>query len=580
MTTIMDVLSRLATSRRPVIRASGRHDLDGAGLLTAAKIRDAVPAALNGRRVAVVGPDTAETAVALLSVAAVATAAPLNPDSTESEFTAAFHQLGVDVVLAHVEAPLAASQAATSAGTPVIHYAAVPKGPAGVFELMCGVSRKLPPPRRAREGVAFVLQTSGTTGHPKTVPLVDERIMITAQNIAQRLSLSERDCALSIMPLFHVHGILNVLLSSLSGGASVFYGGRFDPMRFFDWLGEADATWYSAVPAMHDAVLARARLEGRRLTGKLRFVRSSSASLLARTRGALEDFFGVPVIESYGMTEVDQIASQQLPPAMGKPGSVGVSGGTEIRIVTASGIDAAVGEIGEVCVRGPNVFPGYEDDTEANARAFVDGFFRTGDLGRIDEDRHLWLEGRIKEVINRGGEKISPLEIDLIMAAHPGVEEAGAFAVHHPTLGEEVALAVVPREPRPSAAELRVFGSHRLAPFKLPARVWFVEALPRGPTGKLLRHKLTRMFGRNQPPGEDTEPADPLEAQIARIWCDVLGLDSIRRGDRFSSLGGTSHTAAKIVREVEKHLGVSVPVAAIAKAETLAEFTEALRGST
>jgi acyl-CoA synthetase (AMP-forming)/AMP-acid ligase II len=544
----------------------------------AAGVRDSFPGGLDEKRVAIVGPDTAETAVALISVAAVATAAPLNPELTPPEFAAIFNQLNVDVLLVHVEAPPVATHVAAELRIPFVRYTAVSRRPAGTLELTSeGVFDA--PPRRPRNGMALVLQTSGSTGRPKTVPLMDERIMITAQNIAQRLSLEETDCALSIMPLFHVHGILNVLLSSLCSGGSVFFGGRFAALRFFDWLAEADASWYSAVPAMHEAILARGRLEGRRPAGRLRFVRSSSAPLFPRTRAALEDFFGVPVLESYGMTEVDQIASQSLPPAINKVGSVGTAGGPEVCVITNSGTVAPVGEIGEVSVRGPNVFPGYESDPVAAAHAFIGDFFLTGDLGKIDADGHLWLVGRTKEVINRGGEKISPQEIDEVVLQYPGVTEAAAFGVPHPTLGEEVVLAVVASEPRPGTVKLQAFMGRHLAAHKLPARVWFVDALPRGPTGKLLRRELARSFGSELNPVDNVVLADRLEAQIAQVWCDILGLGAVRRGDRFASLGGTSLEATLIIREVEKRLGRLVPVAAVAKAETVAEFADALRAA-
>ncbi len=581
MSTILDILASIPANT-PVICAPGRRDLDGRDLRTAvANFRAAVPGGLDDRRVAIIGPDTAETALVLLAVASTATAAPLNPQFTESEFAFEYRDLGVDLVLLHVSAPAPAMAAAIQLGLPVARYDAVKDAPAGIADIVDAFPSARSATLRQREGTAFVLHTSGTTSRPKIVPLLEDRIIISAENIARRLGLADDDRTLSIMPLFHVHGILTVFLTSLVSGASVSFAGVFDPTRVFEWLAYSRPTWLSAVPAMHNAILARAQIEGRTGLHGLRFVRASSAPLPMRTRAALERFYGVPVIEMYGMTEIEQIASQELPPAKRKAGSVGRSGGPRIRILTADGRDAPVGVVGEVCVSGPNCFPGYENNVAATQAAFVDGFFRTGDLGRLDEDAHLFLVGRAKEIIIRAGEKISPVEIEEAIGDHPGVAEVAAFAVPDAALGEEIGLAVIARDPVPTSAELVRHAARRLAPFKLPKKIIIVDSLPRGPTGKLQRRALSEMFARDlttnaADASRDEPPRDALEATVAEVWSEVLKIAPIGRRTSFTSLGGSSEGAAKVLMNLERRLGRAIPLGLILKAETIEDVAKTL----
>jgi len=584
MTTILDILAAFPADR-PAIRSPGRRDLDGRNLRRSVdSVRAAIPGGLDDRRVAIIGPDTAETAVLLLAVAAHATAAPLHRQFTVSEFVFEYQDLGVDFVLVHASGPSAALEAAGRLGLPVARYDQVKDAAAGVVEISGVRPSARPAAARSRAGVALVLHTSGTTGKPKIVPLLEDRITISAGNIARALCLDGGDCVFSVMPLFHTHAILNVLMPSLLANASVSYAGTFDPLRVFEWLTHSGATWISAVPAIHAAMLARAQVEGRTAFPGLRFVRSSSAPLPVSTRAALERFYDAPVLESYGMTEVEQIASQELPPVQRKPGSVGRSGGPRIRILAPDDRDVPSGVVGEVCVSGPNCFPGYEDNAAATRAAFIGEFFRTGDLGRMDEDGHLFLVGRAKEIIIRGGENIAPIEIDDAINDHPAVAEAAAFGFPHPAVGEEIGLAVVARGARPSPAELIAHAARRLAPFKLPARVAFVDRLPRGPTGKLQRRalaeKLKDAWARDAAltGAPDEAPIGPLEAIVAEVWSEVLGVKAIGRRMSFSSLGGSSHTAAKVLIDLERRLGRAIPLAAIIKAETVAQIAEAVAG--
>ena len=300
------------------------------------------------------------------------------------------------------------------------------------------------------------------------------------------------------MPLFHIHGLMAAVLSTLGAGASVCCTPGFNGLKFFTWMKEANPSWYTAVPTMHQVILSRAEqsrevIEG----GRLRLIRSSSSSLAPQVMQALEKAFGAPVIESYGMTEAaHQMAANPLPPGERKPGTVGPAAGPDVSIMNEAGELLPTGSIGEVVIRGPNVTAGYKNNPDANATAFTNGWFRTGDQGVIDEDGYLRLTGRLKEIINRGGEKISPREVDEILIDHPAVVQAVTFAMPHDKLGEEVAAALVLAENASATErEIRDFASQRLAPFKVPRRVVFLEEIPKGPTGKLQRIGLAKKLG-------------------------------------------------------------------------------------
>ena len=300
------------------------------------------------------------------------------------------------------------------------------------------------------------------------------------------------------MPLFHIHGLMAAVLSSLAAGSSVFCTPGFNALKFFAWMKEANPSWYTAVPTMHQAILARSSRNREIIESvKLRFLRSSSAALPPVVMKELEETFNAPLIEAYGMTEAaHQMASNPLPERVRKPGTVGIPTGVEISIIDETGRHFPPGSIGEVVIRGPSVTTGYQNNPDANAKAFSDGWFRTGDQGVIDPDGYLRLTGRLKEIINRGGEKISPLEVDEVLTAHPAVAQALTFAVPHQKLGEEVAAALVLREGATTTPlEIREFVGLRLADFKVPRQVIFLDEIPKGPTGKLQRIGLADKLG-------------------------------------------------------------------------------------
>ena len=303
---------------------------------------------------------------------------------------------------------------------------------------------------------------------------------------------------MNVMPLFHIHGLMAATLAPLSAGGSIFCTPGFNALRFFAWLDEARPTYYTAVPTMHQAILSRARGNREILErARLRFVRSSSSSLPPQVMAELEEVFGAPVVEAYAMTEAaHQMTCNPLPPGERKPGTVGVAAGPEVLIMDAAGALLPAGSVGEVVIRGTNVTDGYENNPEANATAFSDGWFRTGDQGVMDGEGYLTITGRLKEIINRGGEKISPREVDDVLMDHPAVQQVVTFAVPHPKLGEEVAAAVVLREGMDATPQdVRDFAMTRLAAFKCPKTVVILDEIPKGPTGKLQRIGLADKLG-------------------------------------------------------------------------------------
>jgi acyl-CoA synthetase (AMP-forming)/AMP-acid ligase II len=441
-------------------------------------------------RVAIVLPNGPEMAAAFIALACGATTAPLNPAYRTEEFDFYLSDLNAKalVVLEGAEGPALA--VAAKHNIPVLTL--VRSTDAGDF-LLEGKGLQGSPLRGGfaeKDDIALVLHTSGTTSRPKMVPLSHTNVTASAYHIANTLMLREDDVCLNIMPLFHIHGLIAATLSSVGAGASVVCTPGFNALKFFGWFEDARPSWYTAVPTMHQAILARAERNMEIIKkGRLRLIRSSSASLPPQVMEALENTFAVPVIEAYGMTEAShQMASNPLPPKPHFAGCVGTAAGPEIAIMDEAGILLAPGALGEVVIRGPNVTKGYEANPEANAKAFINGWFRTGDQGVIDEKGYLRLTGRLKELINRGGEKISPLEVDTVIMDHPAVAQVVTFGVPHDKLGEDVAAAVVLREGETcDERELRAFVGSRIADFKVPRRIVFLPEIPKGATGKLQR---------------------------------------------------------------------------------------------
>lgn len=450
--------------------------------------------------VAIVLPNGPEMATAFVAIASVATAAPLNPAYKADEFDFYLSDLNARALIVARDVETPARDVAQKRGIPVIELLVAEGAAAGEFTLTLpegGSTGNSSAPAGA-EDVALVLHTSGTTSRPKIVPLSQRNICASAGHIRETLALTADDVCLNIMPLFHIHGLIAAVLSSLSAGASIFCTPGFNALKFFSWLDEANPTWYTAVPTMHQAILARA---GRNLgsidRARLRFTRSSSASLPPQVMQALEETFSCPLVEAYGMTEAaHQMACNPLPPAVRKPGTVGLAAGPEVAIMNAAGKLLADGQTGEIVIRGPNVSAGYKNNPEANAEAFTDGWFRTGDQGVLDNEAYLTITGRLKEIINRGGEKISPREIDEVLMDHPAIAQVVTFALPHEKLGEDVAAAIVLVDGASAdEGEVRAFASERLAAFKVPRKIVILDEIPKGATGKLQRIGLAEKLG-------------------------------------------------------------------------------------
>ena len=454
-------------------------------------------------RVAIVLPNGPEMAIAFVSVACCATTAPLNPAYTRDEFDFYLSDIGAKalVVLQGTDSPAVA--AARKLQIDVLELCADQERPAGSFNLEAQQSSPQPAPAigglAGPDDVALVLHTSGTTSRPKIVPLSHANVFASARNIQHTLRLEPADVCLNVMPLFHIHGLMAAVLATFGRGASVFAAPGFDALRFFGWLEQAQPTWYTAVPTMHQAILARAKRNQEIIErARLRFIRSSSSSLPPQVLHELEKIFGVPVVEAYAMTEAaHQMTCNQLPPGKRKPGTVGCAAGPEVAIMDQSGPQLlARGETGEVVIRGDNVSKGYENNPQANGDCFVAGWFRTGDQGVLDEDGYLTITGRLKEIINRGGEKISPREVDDVLMDHEAIQQVVTFAMPHKSLGEEVAAAVVLRDGvTADEQDIRKFAAARLAAFKVPRKVLILDEIPKGATGKLQRIGLAEKLG-------------------------------------------------------------------------------------
>jgi acyl-CoA synthetase (AMP-forming)/AMP-acid ligase II len=444
-----------------------------------------------GDPVALVLPNGLDYLVALLGITwARAVAAPLNPAYKEEEFRFYLEDIGARVVL-------------LPPGEQTARKAAAALG-AAVWEVRAegGHAFLVPPPgamggssagEPRADDVALFLHTSGTTSRPKGVPLTHGNLMASIRNIAATYRLGPDDVSLVVMPLFHVHGLLGATLSTLSTGGTAVVPPRFSAGSFWPQATTHRATWYSAVPTIHQVLLSRADADGAPKSG-LRFIRSCSAALVPTVLAGLEGRFGAPVLEAYGMTEAShQMTSNPPPPGEHKPGSVGLGTGVEVAILDEQGRKLPPGTLGEVAVRGPNVTRGYHNNPEANAASFTGGFFRTGDQGVLDAAGYLTLTGRIKELINRGGEKVSPLEVDAALLEHPAVAEAVCFAAPDAKYGEEVHAAVVLRG-EATVEGIQAFCRERLADFKVPKVIHLVRAVPRTATGKVQRRHVAASF--------------------------------------------------------------------------------------
>jgi acyl-CoA synthetase (AMP-forming)/AMP-acid ligase II len=439
-----------------------------------------------GDRVAIVLPNGIPVVVCFLAASIAGTAAPLNPAYRYNEFAFYLKDTNARLLVAPAEGMEEAQRAAEAAGIPILNVTLDEAAPLSAFT----------PP--TPDQIALILHTSGSTGRPKRVPIAHRNLAVSARNIAEHYHLTAADVSLCVMPLFHVHGLVASVLATLLSGGTVVVPAKFNALSFWRTVRDYGVTWYSAVPTIHQMLLSRAGSERPEGAEALRFIRSCSSPLAPDHMLKMEVLFGVPVLEAYGMTEAShQMASNPLPPHPRKPGSVGVATGIDTGIMDEAGNLLGPGVPGEVVIRGASVVEGYENNPEANRSSFANGWFRTGDHGVIDSEGYLTLIGRLKEMINRGGEKISPRELDELLLTHPAVGEAVCFGFAHPAWGEEVAAAVVLKpEMKATEAELVAFCKERVAEFKRPKKIYIVEAVPKTASGKIQRRVVAEEFAR------------------------------------------------------------------------------------
>jgi len=455
-----------------------------AKVLAAAGIR-------RGDAVAIALPNGLPAIVSFLAASIAGTAAPLNLTYPYEEFLFFLGDTNARIVICPPVGAEFARSAAADRKIPVFSAEMSERGDVQLAGAPGGESVNAP----IAEDIALVLHTSGSTGRPKRVPLRHFNLAVSSANIANTYSLTPDDVSLCIMPLFHVHGLIASVMATLISGGTVVVPTKFNALSFWRTVREHRVTWYSGVPTMHQVLLARAHQKPPEAES-LRFIRSCSAPLSSSLIGKIEGLFGVPFVEAYGMTEAaHQMTSNPLPPRHRKAGSVGVGAGLRVRIMDKEGNDVGNNQRGEVAIQGANVFRGYENNAEANARAFVNGWFRTGDEGMLDSDCYLHLTGRIKDIIIRGGENIAPHEVDEILLRHPAVAAAVTFGAVHPTLGEEVAAAVVLQEGQ-EASESAIIKHCRehLADYKTPKKIYIVKSIPTTATGKIRRRAVAAVL--------------------------------------------------------------------------------------
>ncbi len=528
-------------------------------------------------RVAIILPDGFEVAVAIVAVACNAVAVPINPKMTATEIDNLFTRLRFDAMVTSSKVDTAARVLAARHG--IRQFEATSRG-SGAFNISVGSAGKstqlesevVPERGLQPDDLALILQTSATTGRSKLVPVTHRNLVVNADRRRYWYNLTPDDRSLCVAPLYYARAIKEDLCQSLLVGGSVACPDREAGGDFIDWIVSLKPTWFLGGPTFHLTVLEQARARGEMpIRHCLRFIRVGSAPLPAAMRQELEEVFGVPVLANYACTEGGVMATNSIAPEDRKPGTVGRPWPNVLAIRADNGHVLPGEATGEIVIRGPTLMPGYLDDEEANRAAFVDGWFRTGDFGSIDTDGFLTILGRLKEFINRGGEKIAPYEIERALLLHPCVREAAAFSVPHPRLGENLVAAIVLKPGATTTpTEIKVFLSEHLAPFKIPQRVLVKTEFPKGETGKTLRRELSEEAMHRE--REVAPLLAPLHSQILEIWQDLIGRNDIGIDDDFFEAGGDSLLVTEMVCEVERATHQQIPPSALRTVFTIREL--------
>ncbi len=532
-------------------------------------------------RVVIVLPNGLNMSVMLLAVTSTSIAAPLNPFYREAEFQSYLNDIHADCVIVQGDDRLSPVRVvAQKNGIPLIELAAdgVTLVPPSTAALPAGRDNSSPANDATEPGaddIALILLTSGSTGRSKKVPLTHRNLCVSVADICHSLNLGDRDICLSMWEQFHVGGMVDLLLVPLASGGRIISTRGFDAESFFDILETRSPTWFQGVPTTLHEILVVASKPGRASAKtSLRFIRSVASALSPQLMERIEEFFQVPVVQTFGMTEAGPlITTNPLPPGIRKAGSTGPSCGPLISIRDENGRTLPLLETGEVVVRGENVVTGYEGNEEATAQSFRDGWFHTGDTGYLDADGYLFLKGRIKEQINRGGEKIIPQEIDDVLAAHPEIAQAASFSVKHPTLGEDVGVAIVTRENSSlDAGAVRRFVASQPSEFKVPKTIIFLPSLPRSNIGKVRRDTLAALADS----GSDAAPYAPAETKLqeflAKIWAQELDEERVGIDDDFFRLGGDSLSSVRLALAIETLLDIELDAARLAEAFTVRQL--------
>jgi oxalate---CoA ligase len=576
-------------------------------LMRALKARDVG----NKGRVAIVLPNGPELAVSMLAVSSMATSVPFNPLYRAEEYKAYFDEIRVTHLLTIKDFKSKARIVANDRQLPIIELSNDGSMTIATDGMPAAAPDQGGPPLANPESIALILLTSGSTGRSKKVPLSHRNICVSVADICRTLELTPADRCLCMWEQFHVGGLVDLLLVPLASGGAVICAGGFSAPLFYALLSKKQPTWFQGVPTtLHELAAYASRFGADPKAAPLRFIRSVASSLSPQLMQEIETLFGVPVVQTFGMTEAGPlITTNSPPPGKRRPGSVGISCGPDIRIVSPEGQDLPNGTIGEIVIRGANVISGYEDAPEANAKSFRDGWFHTGDTGYIDDEGFVFLTGRLKEMINRGGEKITPQEVDDVLLTHPEIAQAASFSIKHRTLGEDVAAAIVLRTPGSvTETDVRSFVSQRLADFKVPKRVVFLDRMPRDPIGKINRMSLAilaeaqvdqatiddrpmparahdpgaglrpvrrdalRVRARYQPPETD------LQRRIAALWQEILNIDKVGLNDDFFDLGGDSLMATELSIGIQQRFVIILPPSTFLLRSTVSALATFLTG--
>lgn len=530
--------------------------------------------------VAIVLPNGPMMASAFLSIASGMASAPLNPYYTAAEFEFYLKDLNTKTVVVEADSINPVIEVAHQMGIPIMFLQSKHSTGAGLFEIIYeGESTHAASLGPSRPGdLALILHTSGTTSRPKMVPLTQKNLCTSAKNIALALNLSVEDRCLNILPLFHIHGLMAAVLASVLAGGSIVCTPGFYAPRFYEWMDRFQPSWYTAVPTMHQSILNRAE-ENTDIINRssLRFIRSSSASLPPSVMAEIEATFNVPVIEAYSMTEAaHQMASNPIPPGIRKPGSVGQAAGPEIAIMDEDQpVFISNKTFGEIVIRGDNVTLGYLNNPEANRDSFINGWFRTGDQGYLDDEGYLFITGRLNEIINRGGEKISPREVDEVLMEHAAVSQAVTFGIPDEQLGEDIAAAIVLRDKAVGELAIKLFVAARLAPHKVPSQIIILDEIPKGSTGKLQRMGLAEKLGfigkvvKQKVKVEYQEPQTEIEMIVHEIWEANLNVALIGINDHFRDVDGDSMIATLIHADIEARFSIGIDLIELYAASTI-----------